>query len=85
MDADQLRDQIEVRVLERTGLRPAVVEVLTPGTLPRTSSGKIRRSEAARRYQDGTLDEPRPVSTVRMLGAMLESHLAMARARRAAS
>ncbi len=85
VDADQLRDQIEVRVLERTGLRPAVVEVLTPGTLPRTSSGKIRRSEAARRYQDGTLDEPRPVSTVRMLGAMLESHLAMARARRAAS
>ena len=81
----ELRDQVELRVLERTGLKAAVVEVLEPGTLPRTSSGKIRRSEALRQYQEGTLDAPRPVSTVRLLGAMVGSHLALARSRRAAS
>ena len=77
-----LRDQIELRVLQRTGLKAAAVQVLEPGTLPRTSSGKIRRCEALRQYQDSALDAPKPVSTVRLLGAMLESHLAMARSRR---
>lgn len=41
-----------------TGLDPQVVEVLEPGTLPRTSSGKIRRSEARRRWLSGELEPP---------------------------
>jgi fatty-acyl-CoA synthase len=36
-------------VVERTGVRAhTVVELLAPGTLPRTSSGKLRRAEALR-------------------------------------
>ncbi len=84
VDAARLRDQIELRVLERTGLRPSTVELLEPGTLPRTSSGKIRRAEALRQYRRGALRPPATVSTVRMIGAMVDSHLAMARSRRPA-
>ena len=82
VDAAELRDQIELKVLERTGLKAHLVEVLEPGTLPRTSSGKIRRAEALRLHQEQALDAPRKVSTVRMMGAMVESHLAMGRSRR---
>ena len=84
VDAAHLQDQIELRVLERTGLRAWSVEVLEPGTLPRTSSGKIRRAEALRQYQRGSLRPPAPVSAVRMIGAMVESRLAMGRSRRPA-
>ncbi len=40
---------------ERTGFVPHRVVLLEPGALPRTSSGKLRREEAARRF----LDTPR--------------------------
>ena len=43
----------EVRSL--TGIQPDRVEVLKPGSLPRTSSGKIRRSVALERYLAGVL------------------------------
>jgi acyl-CoA synthetase (AMP-forming)/AMP-acid ligase II len=42
-----------------TGLNPEHVIVLAPGTLPRTSSGKIRRSEAHRQYLATELTPPR--------------------------
>lgn len=45
-------------VLAETGLKPDVVEFLPPGTLPRTSSGKLRRSEASQQWQSGTLCRP---------------------------
>lgn len=46
-------------VADRVGLTPGVVRVLEPGTLPRTSNGKIRRGEARRRYLAGCLHPPR--------------------------
>jgi acyl-CoA synthetase (AMP-forming)/AMP-acid ligase II len=42
-------------VLGAIGLRPDEVVVLEPGTLPRTSSGKLRRQETLRRFLDGEL------------------------------
>jgi acyl-CoA synthetase (AMP-forming)/AMP-acid ligase II len=42
-------------VLERTGLAADEVIVLAPGSLPRTSSGKLRRQEALRRHLRGEL------------------------------
>lgn len=63
------------------GLHPDQVEVLDPGTLPRTSSGKLRRAEALRRWQDGTLDPPARVTPLRMAGAVARSALAFARLR----
>lgn len=38
-------------VLEATGLAADRVAVVEPGTLPRTSSGKLRRAEALRRWE----------------------------------
>lgn len=45
------RDAVRAAV----GVEPARVTVLVPGTLPRTSSGKLRRSEALRRWLAGEL------------------------------
>ncbi len=76
-----LSDRVRAAVAERTGIRPHTVQLLAPGTLPRTSSGKLRRSEALRRWSSGNLHPPARVNAVRLMGAMLRSALALARAR----
>src|SRR4029079_15118542 len=60
----ELREAAGRAVLERTGLDPDEVVVLAPGSLPRTSSGKLRRQEALRRHLEGELDA-RAVETAR--------------------
>ncbi len=75
----ELADRVRTRVLERTGIRPHSVELLAPGTLPRTSSGKLRRREALRRWQSGTLTPPRRVRWLGLAGAMVRSAVAFAR------
>ena len=46
-----VRDEDVRAVLsERTGVVPTSVVWVEPGQLPRTSSGKIKREEAAERY-----------------------------------
>ena len=69
-------------VLERTGVAPHTVRVLAPGTLPRTSSGKLRRPEALRRFVAGTLAPPRSAGALRVAWEAARSRLAFARARR---
>jgi acyl-CoA synthetase (AMP-forming)/AMP-acid ligase II len=69
-------------VLDATGLRVDEVLVVSPGTLPRTSSGKIRRREALERHLAGELRAPESVSTFKMLGTLLRSSRALARSRR---
>ena len=69
-------------VLVATGLEPDCVEVLEPGVLPRTSSGKIRRREAVNRWRAGVLTPPASVTPFRLVGAAVRSSLAMARAER---
>jgi acyl-CoA synthetase (AMP-forming)/AMP-acid ligase II len=68
-------------VLARTGVRPGTVVLLAPGTLPRTSSGKLRRAEALRRFQAGTLRPPRNVNLATLAGAVVRGTVAGARAR----
>ncbi len=58
------------------GLKPDLVAVLAPGTLPRTSSGKLRRGEALRRWEDGSLTPPDAVTPLRLAGALARSALA---------
>jgi len=70
-------------VLSSTGLRPDVVEILPPGTLPRTSSGKLRRGETLRRHLAGELEPPEKVTPLFLAGAFARSALAHRRARRA--
>jgi fatty-acyl-CoA synthase len=65
-------------VLGAVGLAVDEVAVLEPGTLPRTSSGKLRRQEALRLWLTGELQPPEPVTPLRMAGAMARSGLAYA-------
>jgi fatty-acyl-CoA synthase len=68
-------------VLGAVGLAIDEVVVLEPGTLPRTSSGKLRRQEALRLWLAGELQPPEQVTPLRMAGAMARSGLAYARYR----
>ena len=75
-------DRIRSAILAHTGIRPHTVRLLAPGTIPRTSSGKLRRNEALRRFLAGELKPPARVTRLRILLEVLRSALAFARARR---
>ena len=77
----ELETAVSTRILERTGIRPRRVLLLAPGTLPRTSSGKLRRAEAARRHRAGTLAAPGRVNAFTMAPAFARSALAWLRVR----
>jgi acyl-CoA synthetase (AMP-forming)/AMP-acid ligase II len=80
-DAPVLEEATRRAVLERTGVRAHTVRILAPGSLPRTSSGKLRRGEALRRFLDGTLAPPRRVTPLSLAGEVARSALAYARRR----
>jgi acyl-CoA synthetase (AMP-forming)/AMP-acid ligase II len=77
-DAD-LKAEISDRILRGLGLVPAHVELLAPGTLPRTSSGKLRRSEATRLYVAGELKPPENMGTLQIARELGRSRLALMR------
>jgi hypothetical protein len=54
------------------------VEILPPGTLPRTSSGKMRRQEALRRYLAGELAPPKQVTARSVAAEMARGAAALA-------
>jgi fatty-acyl-CoA synthase len=68
-------------VLGATGLAADHVVLLEPGTIPRTSSGKLRRGETLRLYLAGELAPPDAVTPFRLAGAMARSTLAYAKLR----
>jgi fatty-acyl-CoA synthase len=70
------------RVAAATGLMADHIEILAPGTLPRTSSGKIRRQEARRRWQADALIAPSPVTPWRVGRELARSAVALPRKRR---
>jgi len=82
VEAPRLAEMVRRAVLERTGVRAWKVELLAPGTLPRTSSGKMRRGEALRRFLAGTLLPPRRVTGLGLVRELARSALAQARAGR---
>jgi 1-acyl-sn-glycerol-3-phosphate acyltransferase len=57
------RERVRAAVVERVatalGLPPDIVVVATPGTVPKTSSGKVRRRAAREAYVRGDLARPR--------------------------
>ncbi|MFC6083643.1 AMP-binding protein [Sphaerisporangium aureirubrum] len=57
---ETLTSEVRAAVLARTGLRLGVVAVLPPRSLPRTSSGKIRRSAAREAFLAGFYDDVLP-------------------------
>jgi hypothetical protein len=60
-------------VRAEVGISPDEVVVLPAGTLPRTSSRKLRRAEALRRHLAGTLTPPRGWTTLRLARTALDS------------
>ncbi len=72
-DRESFAEECRQAVLSATGIDPDLVIPLEAGTLPRTSSGKIRRSEALKRWSQGVLIAPETVNTVRVAGAIARS------------
>ena len=68
------------RVLEEHSLQSECV-LLQPGTLPRTSSGKIRRAAARKQLLEETLLAPENMGPLKILGALWESRRSMPRAK----
>jgi fatty-acyl-CoA synthase len=71
-------------VLAATGLALDELHRLPPGTLPRTSSGKIRRAETLRRYRAGTLDAPAAAGPLALALAFVRGWRALGAAGRGA-
>ena len=76
-----LAQDIASRVEEVTRIRPAHVELLAPGTLPRTSSGKMRRREALTQWLTGTLVPPKKVTAARLLTKAASGEVSHTRAK----
>ncbi len=74
-----LAEQIEAAIVARTNVRPERVHLVAPGTLPRTSSGKLRRAEALRRYLAGELSAPKAVNAMTVGVELVRSAVAHAR------
>ncbi len=55
-DLTAVRRLVHDRVLDVVGVPPKDMVLVTPGTLPKTSSGKLQRSLCKRRYLDGQLE-----------------------------
>lgn len=77
-----LAARIAAAIVESTSIAPHAVVLLAPGTLPRTSSGKLRRGEALRQYRTGTLQAVARVTTLRVGAEVARSLAAFARHRR---
>jgi acyl-CoA synthetase (AMP-forming)/AMP-acid ligase II len=73
--------EINSRILQGLSLKPRDVELLEPGTLPRTSSGKMRRGEALRQFLAGELVPPEKVNALKLLFEVGKSQLAWAKFR----
>lgn len=54
-DAQRIASEISSAVHAAMGVPPDVVELLPPQSIPKTSSGKLRRSETRRLYLEGKL------------------------------
>ena len=78
---EEIADRCRAAVRAATGLTADLIEVVAPGTLPRTSSGKLRRQEALRRYLNHELSPPDRVTALRLAGAAVRSSLELARMR----
>lgn len=76
---EEIAADIESRILTGLSLNVHDIVVLPPGTLPRTSSGKMRRAEAMRQYLTDTLSPPDKVNAATLLQELGKSQLAWAR------
>lgn len=78
---DSLEEECREAVLAACGVALEQVVILAPGTLPRTSSGKIRRGETRRLWESGQLHAPRHVNIAMIGSAMVRSAVGYVRSR----
>ena len=68
---------INEQVSQGLGLPPDRVELIPPGSIPKTSSGKLRRDETKQLYLAGTLTAPKPPAWLQIArlgtGSLLKS------------
>jgi acyl-CoA synthetase (AMP-forming)/AMP-acid ligase II len=83
-DDERVKAAAREAVLGRSGVAPREVVLLAPGSLPRTSSGKLRRQEALRRWQAGALGPPGALGALGLALLAAKGALAEWRARRVA-
>jgi fatty-acyl-CoA synthase len=69
---ESLPERCEHAILNAVQLQAKVIS-LPAGTLPRTSSGKIRRRETLEQFQAGTLLPPEKMGAIKILSALWES------------
>jgi fatty-acyl-CoA synthase len=55
-DVDTMHESVATHVRDAVGVPPVEVVLVRPGTLPKTSSGKLQRSLCRDRYHDGLLE-----------------------------
>ena len=69
--ASRIEGEITKAVDEAIGMPPDVVKLLAPGSIPKTSSGKLRRNDTRQLFLDGKLGQRRPKAAVQIaaLGA----------------
>jgi acyl-CoA synthetase (AMP-forming)/AMP-acid ligase II len=56
--AAEVEERVRRRIRETAGLEIDRIVVTSPGTIPRTTSGKVRRTETRARFEAGTLGAP---------------------------
>jgi acyl-CoA synthetase (AMP-forming)/AMP-acid ligase II len=81
-DAGAIARDCRTAVRAATGLELDHVETLEPGTLPRTSSGKLRRAESLSLYLAGELLPPERMTPWRLAGAAVKGSMELARLNR---
>ena len=57
-DLNALHQRLRTQIKSKLGLTLLTVAVISPGALPRTTSGKVSRSQAKRDYLDGVFWDP---------------------------
>jgi len=62
LDPEEVRKRAIGSIQKATSIKVYDLLLVAPGTLPRTSSGKIRRSHARKRYVEEALSAPEPAN-----------------------
>jgi len=70
---ERLRNDIVARVTDALGVPPDDVVMAPPGTVLKTSSGKIRRSATREIYRKGDILRPRPSVAIQWIRLSLET------------
>lgn len=70
-----LAEQCKQAVLRETGIACDLVVTVKPGTIPRTSSGKLRRRNTLHLFESGNLLPPKDMSAFNMAGILTQSML----------